>query len=182
MTKQRLLSALSLGVLLPTLTLSPTAYAASDADCSIWLCLPTGFPSGCGEAKSAFKKRIKKFKPPLPNFSSCLLKGSPQTSTMSAKDGIAAYIPRTQICTKWRTKQVGGDRDRTYCTDYQTIPTQVIKDTPCTIRRKAGEVTYHNPKACTHTIRYVDTFMDGGSYGDTYYFDDNGNDISIPSH
>ncbi len=44
------------------------AYAASEAECSIWLCLPTGFPSGCEQAKSAFKQRIKKLKSPCPAF------------------------------------------------------------------------------------------------------------------
>lgn len=38
---------------------APESQASND-DCAIWLCLPTGFPSGCGGAKSAFKKRIKK--------------------------------------------------------------------------------------------------------------------------
>lgn len=27
-----------------------TANAASQAECSIWLCLPGGFPAGCGAA------------------------------------------------------------------------------------------------------------------------------------
>ncbi|MGR3990475.1 conjugal transfer protein TraL [Vibrio harveyi] len=182
MTKKLLLFALSLGILLPTLTLSPTAYAASDAECSIWLCLPTGFPSGCGDAKSAFKKRIKKFKPPLPNFSSCLLKGSPKTSSMDAKDGYAAYIPSTKVCTNWETSHFGGDRDTSYCARYKILPTQAIKGTRCYIHRRHGEETYRSPKGCTRTIRYVDTYMDGKTYGETHYFDNNGNDISIPSH
>ena len=42
-----------------------------EADCAIWLCLPAGFPSGCGQSLSKFKDRIKHFKPPLPSFSSC---------------------------------------------------------------------------------------------------------------
>ncbi|CAE6969905.1 hypothetical protein ACOMICROBIO_NCLOACGD_05797 (plasmid) [Vibrio sp. B1ASS3] len=178
MTKKLLLFALSLGVLLPTLTLSPTAYAASDADCSIWLCLPTGFPSGCGDAKSAFKKRIKKFKPPLPSFTGCLLKGSPQTSTMDAKDGYAAYIPASTECVKWDNYGKWNSR----CIEYKTNPVSVIKGTRCTIRTQQGDVIYHYPKGCTRTIRYVDTFMDGKIYGETHYFDNNGNDISIPSH
>lgn len=49
----------------------PPARAASEAECAIWLCLPGGFPSGCSAAHSAFKKRIKKGKPPLPDLASC---------------------------------------------------------------------------------------------------------------
>lgn len=52
----------------------PTSNAMSDheADCSIWLCLPSGFPQGCGPALSKFKDRIKHFRSPLPNFGSCV--------------------------------------------------------------------------------------------------------------
>lgn len=49
----------------------PTSYAASQDECAIWLCLPTGFPSGCDGAKKAFRHRMRHFKPPLPAFSSC---------------------------------------------------------------------------------------------------------------
>ncbi|WP_282611043.1 hypothetical protein [Pelagibius sp. Alg239-R121] len=53
---------------------STPAYAASQDECAIWLCLPGGFPSGCGAAYSAFIERIThkpKPKPPLPPFNSC---------------------------------------------------------------------------------------------------------------
>src|SRR5690606_15229098 len=49
----------------------PQVRAASEADCAIWICLPGGFPSGCGAAHSAFKKRIKKGRQPLPALASC---------------------------------------------------------------------------------------------------------------
>ena len=47
------------------------AYASSQDACAIWICLPGGFPSGCGGAYSEFKKRIKKGRDPLPKLSSC---------------------------------------------------------------------------------------------------------------
>lgn len=54
---------------------APTpAMATSQSECAIWLCLPSAFPAGCGAAFSAFKNRIKKFRPPLPPFSSCAVK------------------------------------------------------------------------------------------------------------
>ena len=47
------------------------AIAASQDACAIWICLPGGFPSGCGGAYSEFKRRIKKGRDPLPKLSSC---------------------------------------------------------------------------------------------------------------
>ena len=52
-------------------TYSPKSYAASEAACAIWICLPGGFPQGCSAAYSEFKKRIKKGRDPLPRLSSC---------------------------------------------------------------------------------------------------------------
>lgn len=52
-------------------TQTQNVYAASQNDCAIWLCLPAGFPSGCGGAYSAFKGRVKHGRPPLPNLASC---------------------------------------------------------------------------------------------------------------
>jgi hypothetical protein len=53
-----------------------SAFAAPSQDeCAIWLCLPGGFPEGCSGAHRAFTKRIRKGKPPLPDFSSCSSRG-----------------------------------------------------------------------------------------------------------
>ncbi len=59
-----------------TLGVEKPSYAASQDECAIWLCLPGGFPQGCGAAHSAMIKRIKKKKPPLPSFGSCSEGGS----------------------------------------------------------------------------------------------------------
>lgn len=50
---------------------SAPAKASSQDACAIWICLPGGFPSGCSEAYSEFKSRIKHGKPPLPDLASC---------------------------------------------------------------------------------------------------------------
>ncbi len=165
-----------------TVTFVNPVYAVNEADCSIWLCLPMGFPSGCGDAKSAFKKRIKKFKPPLPSLSSCLVSGGgqpAQSSEMSSKDGYAALIPERKECSRWERKRRGGEWD-SYCVEYETIPTHVIKNTRCVAHREKGESTRYTPTGCSRTIRYVDTYMDGKAYGETYYFDNGGNKVSIP--
>ncbi|EHR5466012.1 conjugal transfer protein TraL [Vibrio parahaemolyticus] len=149
------------------------AFAASDDECAIWLCLPTGFPSGCSGAKKAFVKRIKKFKPPLPSFTSCLFSGdvpigTPSNDTdMFARDGRAAYIPPRVECVKW---EAGKDWSR--CSKTEVRPSQIIKDQSCHVNHKEGT---SSPKYCSHTISYVETFQDGEQYGETYYFDNAGN-------
>jgi len=57
-------------ILLGALPTSNTR-AASENACAIWICLPGGFPSGCGGAYGEFRHRIKKGRPPLPPLSSC---------------------------------------------------------------------------------------------------------------
>ena len=69
---------------------SAPSFAASQDECAIWLCLPAAFPTGCGAAKSAFKKRIKHHKSPLPAFGSCAVKSS---SKMNYTMGKIVYIP-----------------------------------------------------------------------------------------
>ncbi|WP_330926803.1 hypothetical protein [Candidatus Sororendozoicomonas aggregata] len=57
------------------------------------------------------KNRVKKFKPPLPSFSSCAIDGS--SSGMLSKDGRAAEIHHGQSWVKGTTCQrVGGDNRR----------------------------------------------------------------------
>ncbi len=71
--------------LLALMTAHP-AYAASQAECAIWLCLPAGFSvSECGAAHAAFLERLRKGKPPLPPLSSCTIEES------GATDGNGRY-------------------------------------------------------------------------------------------
>lgn len=73
----------SVSISLAALTYLPApAQAVSEAACSIWLCLPAGFPEGCSAAHSEFRHRLKKGKSPLPPFSSCAVGGSTGTYEM----------------------------------------------------------------------------------------------------
>lgn len=65
------------------------SHAASQNACAIWLCLPGGFPSGCGGAYREFKSRIKKGRAPLPRLSSC----SSGTSRGRFEMGVEYYHP-----------------------------------------------------------------------------------------
>ncbi|UJF17244.1 conjugal transfer protein [Vibrio sp. SS-MA-C1-2] len=94
---------------------TPPVRASSD-DCAIWLCLPMGFPSGCGDAKKAFKKRIKKLKPPLPNFFSCVSPDAPP-SNMSSN-----YQQRVEYCREWNYSDNSNNQ---WCVDRVRIPAYV---------------------------------------------------------
>lgn len=67
----RILVAAIFLTLLLVFSFEKSSNAASQDACAIWICLPGGFPQGCGSAYSEFKKRIKKGRDPLPQLSSC---------------------------------------------------------------------------------------------------------------
>ena len=130
---------------------SAPVKAASEADCGIWLCLPTGFPSGCGESKDAFKKRIKKFRPPLPSFIGCMIKqdqippqlaDSYKPSDMSYIEGVAARMPNNIY--------IEGDR--------------------CVKQYRGSELYIWSPKGCTGTYRFIKTYLNGVKTGNTYFY------------
>lgn len=129
--------------------------AASENECAIWLCLPGGFPSGCGAAHSAMIDRVKDFKPPLPSFSSCAvnpLAGS--AGHIQSQHGIAAFVPTQSICV---------DRE---CLEWQTVQAHYIKGTACH-KSENGRAT---PNGCTLTYYWAEVFIDGQLAGPTYYW------------
>jgi len=164
---QRSIQALTLTAVLtiPLLT-TPTAQAAPSGDeCAIWMCLPTGFITGCSGARKAFLKRIKKFKPPLPSFTSCLV-SSPASATgadtFTSDYGVAAYIPPQQICTQYEQNFKDGYR----CVAWRTEPEQYIKKRSC-YKDNNG---YSSPKNCTHTVRYTEVYRNGVLFGQPHYY------------
>ena len=152
---------------------SPPVQAASQAECGIWLCLPTGFGQGCSASKRAFKKRVKRFKPPLPRFSSCVVQTDavPNAPTFTSKSGFAAHISSYRECV--RTKEVRHRKDdtRTVCADGRTIPSRIGKDTKCRFLG-AGSLEERGrvPKHCTKTMRYTEVYRDGQRFGKTHYY------------
>ncbi|HGZ7314705.1 TPA: conjugal transfer protein TraL [Vibrio parahaemolyticus] len=162
--------------LLAILLLSPQVLAGFDArDCSIWLCMPFGFPNGCEDAKDAFKDRLKHFKSPLPRIEKCWLNTDSAiptgdvTQSMDAVQGSAAYIPEHQECQRYEIRY-----DGRVCVQSVTIPPQAIKDKICTKHDNS-----ESPDGCTQTINYTDFLMNGEPYQDTYYFDNKGNAIDV---
>ncbi|EJE4183734.1 conjugal transfer protein TraL [Vibrio parahaemolyticus] len=136
-----------------------TVKAASQNECAIWLCLPAGFPSGCGAARSAFRDRIRDFKPPLPNFLSCIVQSPQNGSQMNYDYNYAALIAGRRECMEWE------GRDNARCVRWEVIPEHYIKGTRCYRNQDFG-----NPAGCIATKRYVDVYLDGQQTGDTYFW------------
>jgi hypothetical protein len=135
-----------------------TANAASQDECAIWICLPGGFPSGCGAAHSAMKDRIKDRKPPLPPFSSCAVSysGGESGGEMSFDYGIAAYIPAHRECS--------GDGMFSRCSH---VPEQYVRGRICHSDWSTGT---RSPEYCAKTVRWSEVFVDGELAGPTYYW------------
>ncbi len=142
--------------------IEPTPAASQD-ECAIWICLPSGFPSGCGAAKSAMRDRIKDMKSPLPNFSSCAVNPpSGSGSHMKSDFGLAAYIPPRRVCTQYHRY----NRNNKSCIAYESLPEQYIKNTRCHIYRYGDRY----PRHCTRTYRWAEVFVEGQLAGPTYYW------------
>ncbi|MGL5290027.1 MAG: hypothetical protein ACRC9N_11205 [Aeromonas sp.] len=135
---------------------SPVAVAASQDECSIWLCLPTGFPSGCSAAKKAFVKRVKKGKSPLPDFSSCAAKDD-GASKLTYKEGYAAAFGFKNVCSEYN--------DKSECVSWNSVPQNVQEGTKC----RMSSSGHWKPRGCT-PVKSVDVYVDGIPTGDTFYW------------
>jgi hypothetical protein len=152
---------MAISILLIISTLSIPARAASEDECSIWLCLPGGFPSGCSAALSAMKDRIKHRKSPLPDFEECAVNPPEGSgSHMTYAFGQAAYVPEHQECTQWS----GGDTD--YCWQWETIPETNVKGVSCS----SDDSGIFYPPFCTHTRSWAEVYADGVPVAPAYYW------------
>lgn len=161
----RLVKGVMMGVMV--FASAPT-FALSEDECNIWMCAPTGFiDSECKGAKSALKKRLKKHKPPLPDFARCMIhkdkipEGT-HISEMTYIDGVSAIIRETQVCTEWG----GSNSNNRYCSSWKTIPEHLIKNRRCQWDKDRRE----SPKDCIGTIKWIETYMDGQLLGDIFYY------------
>ncbi|WP_394213485.1 conjugal transfer protein TraL [Enterovibrio calviensis] len=144
---------LAIAIMISPFPVIKPAQAESDAACAIWLCLPTGFPSGCGDAKSEFKKRLKKFKPPLPLLTSCIVKSDVGGgSNMNSNEGYAARYPASTECVKRPANATG-------CIEWQTTPARTIE----------GESCHDRDDTCTD-LKYVEVTIDGEITGSRFYY------------
>lgn len=166
-------------VFMAVLLLSSRVMAASQDECSIWLCMPAGFPPPmCDAARDAMKDRVEHGHSPLPSLSGCsvssngLVSGQEgQGDDVKSKDGKAAYIPPTKKCVSYKTERRGGKNgvDRQYCVKYENVPERYIKGTSCRRYNDDGTI-YTDPEGCTKTVRWVEVWQGGAQIGSTYYW------------
>jgi len=145
-----------------TLT-TPSAFAASQDECAIWICLPSGFGEGCSGAKSAMKDRVEDHKSPIPSFRECSADDG-SDNTMGSDDGYAAYIPERRVCTNW--KYYNGKGNEKQCSAYKTLPSRYVHHAICR-RDRDGNST---PAGCSGTVRFAEVYVNGELAGPTYYF------------
>lgn len=143
---------------------SSSVYAVSDAECAIWLCLPAGFPTGCGDAKNAFKKRVRKGKSPLPAFSSCAVSEpqNPYFNTEHPKilESYGSYIPAHKSCIKWLGRN---------CLTLQTAPEHYSLKT-CTAYRTAYPTTNIFGDLKCYPRRTITLIQAGHIIGEPFYY------------
>ncbi|MUK76557.1 hypothetical protein GNP84_06510 [Aliivibrio fischeri] len=152
-----------------TLLTSMSTFAVSEAECNIWMCAPTGFiGSECKAPKKAFKKRVNRGKPPLPEFFRCSVHDDVPNGThiseMTYLDGVSAIIKETQRCTQWG----GSNSNNRYCTAWKTIPKHLVRGERC--RRASKDSSIMTPHGCIGTVRWIETYMDGELFGDIFYY------------
>src|SRR5450830_640760 len=143
-------------------TITAPAQAASQDECSIWLCLPGKFPGGCAAAHVAMAKRLKDLKPALPDFEECSASNPPQGSGshMSYSMEPAALIAEHSECSSWM--KMGKDSEM--CTGWTIIPAHYVENTTCQQRTRDSEA---NPPNCTQTVQSIKVFVDGTQAGST---------------
>lgn len=151
--------------------MSAPAMAASQDECAIWICAPSGFtPSQCDAAYEAMMERISPPDPesPLPPFHECSRNGGSSGQSMSANYGMAAFVPTHYKCVSWRYWGRGGPK----CVEQVKVEQHYVKGQRC-VRIGGGPnggpvETY--PPGCTRTKRFIDVLVNGDQVGDTYYW------------
>lgn len=135
---------------------------ADDAECGIWLCLPTGFPgaAGCAASHAAMLDRVSKLKSPLPAFSSCSASGNDEGHDF--QHGVAAFVPAHNKCI-----EKGYSGNRLVCTRSIAVEASHIHGTSCSTHHESG---IKEPAGCTRTDQYVRIFANGKQEGETYYW------------
>ena len=139
--------------------------------CGIWMCLPMGFPGAeCNAPHREFHKRVAKGSSPLPSLSSCMDNQTASNSTLSSKEGIAAFIPKHKVqdqCIEYKTTYTStGPKHVCAEYNYKWIEDSYIRAAVC-IHGERGTTT---PKGCTKTVNWVEVLDNNEKVGSTYYW------------
>ena len=141
--------------------------------CGIWMCLPMGFPGAeCQAPHREFHRRVAKGRSPLPSLSSCMDNQTASNSTLSSKDGVAAFIPKHKVrdkCIKYTMTTAsiyGGPQQICAEYSYRWVEDSYIRGAVC-IHGERGTTT---PKGCTKTVNWVEVLDNNEKVGSTYYW------------
>lgn len=152
---------MSLLLLLCIAPLTSEVKAASEDECAIWLCAPSGFRQGCDGARRAMDTRVHRGQSPCPAMGEC----AEDDGSMKTEDGYAAYIPAGQRCSQW---DYGGEEGSTECLEYESWGASWVHDTTCVYR--TGEQDVWEPYGCAGTARYIAVRQNGLIIGEPYYW------------
>ena len=141
--------------------------------CGIWMCLPMGFPGAeCQAPHREFHRRVAKGSSPLPSLSSCMDNQTASNSTLSSKDGVAAFIPKHKVrdkCIKYTMTTAsiyGGPQQICAEYSYKWVEDSYIRGAVCI----HGEHGTTKPKGCTKTVNWVEVLDNNEKVGSTYYW------------
>ena len=146
----------------------------SQAECGIFLCLPVGFSmKGCSDSFKAFKKRIRKFQSPLPNYFSCT-GSSDQSSPVTNKSGLSAFVPKGEVCAVKEIYKNSNGRSVTKCLKSLNFATENYFDDQVCKRTVTGstddKIISTSPLGCTKTVKYTATYQNGSLIGKPYHY------------
>jgi len=146
--------------------ISPAKAASRDA-CAIWLCLPGGFPQGCGGAYTEFKHRIKKGRPPLPDLSSCTIESDGEKFNGRYQLGFEEYYPcEDGFELKIKYESEGDNWARCVSKNYLSCS---YREGAQIIRRDENLCYYYYTAKSRPKPNYVKMWVDGQYLGQFYW-------------
>lgn len=147
-----------LGLLIAIGFFCNVAYAASDDECGIILCVPAGFASGCELPHRAMMKRIHALKSPVPPLSECLSDSEKLSSIDTiVSDGYATLFRETKKCLRYT---YWGDHGSS-CIEAITIPKHYI------IGTNRG----------VNSVLFIDVKVEGERQGNPFFIGRNANNV-----
>lgn len=172
----------------------PSAFAISGAiksdrlnECAIYLCLPSGFATGCEAAHEAYLSRIsdltaggaRRFTD-LPDFELCVDPNPPgiedapadligPPSEITYETGYEVHMPAINTCTRWDYRQVSNSQQVKYCAAVSTTPAKVFDSSEAKHPYKTisvGDREYRSGVAPAYhfTVVLVDGTVEGKRY------------------
>lgn len=145
-------------ILLALFIAIPSARAASQNECAIWLCLPFGFSMpGCDKAFSAMIDRLREFRNAAPSFNSC---------SVDVDDSFTIEHSQAALM---GTRIINGKF---------VPPERKVLPGFCNQRDSGPE----EPLGCISTLNAVMLYKNGVQMGMTYYRNKQGHDyVEVPA-